>query len=115
MLTKNVCKVCGKEIRIWVSICESCRDERNYYAAIVSTNKKRLQKSLTEEMFFDGENIRYEEIINTVTQHPQEMKKILTYVFDEIKKLWEYMGKKTDMEKHFHKEIHELQEEYNII
>ena len=48
MLTKNVCKVCGKEIRIWVSICESCRDERNYYAAIVSTNKKRLQKSLTE-------------------------------------------------------------------
>lgn len=35
-------------IRIWVSICESCRDERNYYAAIVSTNKKRLQKSLTE-------------------------------------------------------------------
>ncbi len=70
---------------------------------------------LKREMFFDGENIRYEDIIATVTQHPQEMKRILTYVFDEIKKLWEYMGKKTDMEKHFHKEIHELKEEYNII
>jgi hypothetical protein len=50
-----------------------------------------------------------------VTQHPQEMKRILTYVFDEIKSLWEYMGKKTDMEKHFHKGLHELQEEYHII
>jgi hypothetical protein len=42
---------------------------------------------LKREMFFDGENIRYEDIINTVTQHPQEMKRILTYVFDEIKSL----------------------------
>jgi hypothetical protein len=50
-----------------------------------------------------------------VTQRPQEMKRILTYVFEEIKKLWEYMGKKTDVEKHFHKELHELKEEYHII
>ena len=70
---------------------------------------------LKREMFFRGEEILYENIINTVTQHPQEMKKILTYVFDEIKSLGEYMGKKTDMEKHFHKGLHELQEEYHII
>ena len=42
---------------------------------------------LKREMFFNGEEILYEDIINTVTQRPQEMKKILTYVFDEIKKL----------------------------
>lgn len=70
---------------------------------------------LKREMFFKGEEILYENIINAVTQHPQEMKRILTYVFDEIKRLWEYMGKKTDVERHFHKEIHELQEEYDII
>lgn len=48
MQTKNQCRVCGKDIRPWVTICEDCRTERNYYAAIVSTNKKRLQKTLTE-------------------------------------------------------------------
>ncbi len=42
---------------------------------------------LKREMFFNGEEILYENIINTVTQRPQEMKRILTYVFDEIKKL----------------------------
>jgi hypothetical protein len=42
---------------------------------------------LKREMFFDGENILYKEIINTVTQHPQEMEKILTYVFAEIQSL----------------------------
>ncbi|MBO7691745.1 MAG: hypothetical protein J6T10_03825 [Methanobrevibacter sp.] len=31
-----------------MTICEDCRDERNYYSAIVSTNKKRLAKTLTE-------------------------------------------------------------------
>ena len=48
MLVKNICRVCGKQIRPWVTICEDCRDERNYYSAIVSTNKKRLSKTLTE-------------------------------------------------------------------
>lgn len=50
MLSRNTgkCRVCWKDIRLWVSICESCRDERIYYWAMVSTNKKRLQKTLTE-------------------------------------------------------------------
>lgn len=48
MHTKNKCRVCWRDIRPWVTICEKCRDERNYYAAIVSTNKKRLKQTLTE-------------------------------------------------------------------
>lgn len=48
MHTNNLCRVCWRNIRPWVTICENCRDERNYYAAIVSTNKKRLSKTLTE-------------------------------------------------------------------
>ena len=44
----NLCRVCWKEIRPWITICGDCRDKRNYYAAIVSTNKKRLQKTLIE-------------------------------------------------------------------
>ena len=50
MSVKNLwkCRVCWKDIRPWVSICESCRNERIYYWAMVSTNKKRLQKTLTE-------------------------------------------------------------------
>lgn len=48
MQTKNLCRVCWRDVRPWVTICEQCRDERNYYAAIVSTNKKRLIKTLNE-------------------------------------------------------------------
>lgn len=48
MQTTWKCRVCWKDIRPWVTICEQCRDERNYYAAIVSTNKKRLTKTLNE-------------------------------------------------------------------
>jgi predicted amidophosphoribosyltransferase len=47
MLTKNLCRVCNKEIRFWITICDDCRDKRNYYAAKVSINKKRLKKTLT--------------------------------------------------------------------
>ena len=42
---------------------------------------------LKREMFFDGETILDKNIISTVVQHPQEMEKILHYVFDEIKHL----------------------------
>lgn len=70
---------------------------------------------LKREMFFNGEEILYKNIINFVTQHPQEMERILTYVFDEIKSLGEYMGKKNEVDKRYHKEIHELKEEYEII
>ena len=48
MHTKNLCKVCWRNVRPGVTICESCRNERNYYAAMVSTNKKRLKQTLTE-------------------------------------------------------------------
>lgn len=48
MHTNNLCRVCWKNIRPGVTICESCRDERIYYWAMVSTNKKRLKQTLNE-------------------------------------------------------------------
>lgn len=48
MHTSWKCRVCWKDIRPGVTICEDCRDERNYYAAIVSTNKNRLKQTLAE-------------------------------------------------------------------
>lgn len=69
---------------------------------------------LKRETFFDGEKILHETIINTVAQHPNEMRNILNFVFDEIESLWEYMGKKHLIEKEYHKKIHELKEEYGI-
>ena len=48
MHTKGICRVCWKDIRPGVTICESCRDERIYYWAMVSTNKKRLKQTLNE-------------------------------------------------------------------
>lgn len=48
MLVNKVCRVCGKQVRPGVTICESCRNERIYYGAMVSTNKKRLKQTLTE-------------------------------------------------------------------
>lgn len=48
MHTNNLCRVCWKDIRPGVTICESCRDERIYYWAMVSTNKKRLKQTLNE-------------------------------------------------------------------
>ena len=44
----NLCRVCKKEIRPGITICERCKDERNYYAAKISVNKKRLIKTLNE-------------------------------------------------------------------
>lgn len=70
---------------------------------------------LKREHFFDGETILTRNVINAVSQHPQEMEKILNYVFDEIQHLWEYMGKKTALEKEFDKKLHLLKEEYHII
>ena len=70
---------------------------------------------LKREMFFDWENILTKNVINMVTNHPQEMERILTYVFDEIQQLWEYMGKKTDLEREYDKKLHLLKEEYDII
>lgn len=70
---------------------------------------------LKREMFFDWETILTKNIITTVTSHPQEMERILNYVFDEIKQLWEYMGKKTALEKEHDMKVHKLQEEYDII
>lgn len=48
MQTDNLCRVCWRNIRPGVTICESCRDERIYYWAMVSTNKKRLKQTLNE-------------------------------------------------------------------
>lgn len=48
MQTTGKCRVCWIDIRPWVTICESCRDERIYYWAMVSTNKKRLKQTLNE-------------------------------------------------------------------
>ena len=48
MLAKNLCRVCHKEIRRWISICDKCKNERNYYAAKVSVSKKRLREILEE-------------------------------------------------------------------
>lgn len=48
MHTNNLCRVCWRNIRPGVTICESCRDERIYYWAMVSTNKKRLKQTLNE-------------------------------------------------------------------
>ena len=48
MQTNNLCRVCWRNIRPWVTICEKCRDEKNYYSATVSVNKKRLKQTLTE-------------------------------------------------------------------
>ena len=50
----NTCKRCGNTIRYWISLCNKCRDERNYNAANVSMAKKRLsnilkQKQITKE------------------------------------------------------------------
>lgn len=69
---------------------------------------------LKRDQFFDWEKILTKNVISMITSHPQEMEKILTYVFDEITKLWEYMWKKNTLEKEFDKNLHKLKEEYHI-
>ena len=44
----NICYMCKKPIRNWITMCNECKDKRNYYAAIVSTNKKRLKQLLNK-------------------------------------------------------------------
>ena len=69
---------------------------------------------LKRDQFFDWEKILTKNVITMITNHPQEMEKILTYVFDEITKLWEYMGKKNTLEKEIDRNLHKLKEEYHI-
>lgn len=69
---------------------------------------------LKRDQFFDWEKILTKNVISMITSHPQEMEKVLTYVFDEITKLWEYMWKKNTLEKEFDKNLHKLKEEYHI-
>ena len=69
---------------------------------------------LKREMFFNWEEILDKNIITAVVQHPQEMEKILHYVFDEIQSLGEYMWKKTMIKRDYEMKIHKLKEEYDI-
>lgn len=54
MVSLNTCKQCNKPIRYWITLCNECRDKRNYLAANVSMWKKRLihilkERKLTKE------------------------------------------------------------------
>lgn len=44
----NTCYMCNAHIRNWITLCNECRDKRNYYAALVSTWKKRLKELLNK-------------------------------------------------------------------
>lgn len=48
MFTNGKCHYCGKEIRPGITLCNECRNEKRYHAAIVSVNKKRMQKTLKQ-------------------------------------------------------------------
>lgn len=48
MVSYNKCYMCNAPIRYWITLCNNCRDKRNYHAAIISTNKKRLTQLLNK-------------------------------------------------------------------
>ena len=69
----NKCRVCGCEIRFWISICTKCKDRRNYHAAIISTNKKRLIKKLNERNITPERAESIEKISNNILQNTKEL------------------------------------------
>lgn len=44
----NHCYMCKAQIRNWITLCNECRDKRNYHAALVSMAKKRLKELLNK-------------------------------------------------------------------
>ena len=67
---------------------------------------------LKTEMFFDGDKVSMQKLMNQLSQHPWESEKILKYVFDKVEHFTEFNVKKDHLEEKYKHKLNELYAEY---
>ena len=65
------CKFCWAKIISWRKLCNKCKDTRNYHAAIVSVNKKRLIKKLQQRAVTQEWLDSVIKIVKIISEHTQ--------------------------------------------
>lgn len=64
------------------------------------------------EHFFDGDKLNMQKLMTQLSQHPDQMDKIITYVMDKVKHYTEFEVKKGHLKEKYDHKMKDLYAEY---
>ena len=64
------------------------------------------------EHFFDGDKLSMSKLMNCLAQHPQDMEKILKYVYEKVEHFTEFKVKKEHLQEKYDHKMRDLYAEY---
>lgn len=64
------------------------------------------------EQFFDGDKLSMSKLMNQLAQHPQDMEKILKYVYEKVEHFTEFKVKKEHLQEKYDHKMRDLYAEY---
>ena len=67
---------------------------------------------LKTEHFFDSDKLSMSKLMNQLAQHPQDMEKILKYVYEKVEHFTEFKVKKEHLQEKYDHKMRDLYAEY---
>ena len=67
---------------------------------------------LKTEQFFDSDKLSMSKLMNQLAQHPQDMEKILKYVYEKVEHFTEFKVKKEHLQEKYDHKMRDLYAEY---
>jgi transcriptional regulator NrdR family protein len=64
------------------------------------------------EHFFDGDKLNMSKVMSQISQHPDKMEQIMTYVIDKVKHYTEFEVKKEHLKEKYDHKMKDLYAEY---
>jgi hypothetical protein len=64
------------------------------------------------EHFFDGDKLSMTKLMNQLAQHPQDMEKILKYVYEKVEHFTEFNVKKEHLKEDYDNALQDLYAKY---
>ena len=64
------------------------------------------------EHFFDGDKLSMSKLMNQLAQHPQDMEKILKYVYEKVEHFTEFNVKKNHLKEDYDAALQDLYAKY---
>jgi len=64
------------------------------------------------EHFFDSDKLSMSKLMNQLAQHPQDMEKILKYVYEKVEHFTEFKVKKEHLQEKYDHKMRDLYAEY---
>jgi hypothetical protein len=64
------------------------------------------------ELFFDGDKLSMTKLMNQLAQHPQDMEKILKYVYEKVEHFTEFNVKKEHLKEDYDNALQDLYGKY---